>query len=115
MRFSSVHTAAGNTLAVRRDDGLYDLRSVDPTLPDGVGQLVAGGPEAGARAAQAAKSVTARAQGAPRPAGGRLRLYRRLLDLQRGLDPRLPAQGDAMDDGQELRRDRRVRARPRDP
>ena len=62
MRFSSVHTAAGNTLAVRRDDGLYDLRSVDPTLPDGVGQLVAGGTEVGARAARAAEGVTARSR-----------------------------------------------------
>src|SRR4051812_18478557 len=62
MRFSSVHTTAGNTLAVRRDDGLYDLRSVDPMLPDGVGQLVAGGAEVGARAARAAEGVTARSR-----------------------------------------------------
>jgi 2-keto-4-pentenoate hydratase/2-oxohepta-3-ene-1,7-dioic acid hydratase in catechol pathway len=58
MRFSSVRSGAGDTLAVRRDDGLYDLRRVDPTLPDGVGGLVAGGPELMARAAKAAESVT---------------------------------------------------------
>ena len=58
MRFSSVSTSAGDTLAVRRDDGLYDLRQADPGLPDGVGALVAGGQEAVARATKAAASVT---------------------------------------------------------
>ncbi len=50
---------------------------------------------------------------APRPArarGGRARARRRLRLLQRRVGPRLPAQDHAVDDGQELRRDRRVRA-----
>jgi 2-keto-4-pentenoate hydratase/2-oxohepta-3-ene-1,7-dioic acid hydratase in catechol pathway len=62
MRLSSVRTDAGDTLAVRRGDELYDLRGVDPTLPDGVGPVVAGGPELLARAARAAEQVTAQAK-----------------------------------------------------
>ena len=58
MRFSSVRSAAGDTLALRRDDGLYDLRKVDPGLPDGVGALVAAGPALMARATQAAERVS---------------------------------------------------------
>lgn len=62
MRLSSVRTATGDTLALRRDDGLYDLRRVDPSLPDGVGALVSGGPDLMARAAKAAAGVTAEAR-----------------------------------------------------
>jgi 2-keto-4-pentenoate hydratase/2-oxohepta-3-ene-1,7-dioic acid hydratase in catechol pathway len=62
MRFSSVRTAAGDTLALRREDGLYDLRRVDPTLPDGVGGLVAGGPDLLTRAAKAAQGLTRESQ-----------------------------------------------------
>ncbi|NNM75179.1 fumarylacetoacetate hydrolase family protein [Enterovirga aerilata] len=62
MRFSSVRTAQGDTLAARRDGGLYDLRRVDPSLPDGVGPLVVGGPELMERAAKAAESATAAAR-----------------------------------------------------
>lgn len=62
MRFSSVRTATDNTLAARRDDGLYDLRRVDSSLPDGVGPLVAGGPELMARAVKATESVTSRSR-----------------------------------------------------
>ncbi|TDR90431.1 fumarylacetoacetate hydrolase family protein [Enterovirga rhinocerotis] len=59
MRFSSIRTTAGDTLAVRLEDGLHDLRAIDPSLPDGVGALVAGGPDLMARAGQAAKDATA--------------------------------------------------------
>jgi acylpyruvate hydrolase len=62
MRLSSVSTASGDTLALRREDGLYDLRRVDPGLPDGVGGLVAGGPDGMARAAKAARALTAEAR-----------------------------------------------------
>jgi acylpyruvate hydrolase len=57
MRLSSVRTAAGDTLALRREDGLYDLRAVDPSLPDGVGALVAGGADLMARAGRAAQDA----------------------------------------------------------
>jgi acylpyruvate hydrolase len=62
MRYSSLRTGAGDTLGVRRDDGLYDLRTVDPSLPDGVGALVAGGPDLMARAKKAADGATAAAR-----------------------------------------------------
>jgi acylpyruvate hydrolase len=62
MRFSSVRTPAGDTLAAKRDDGIYDLRRIDPSLPDGVGALVAGGPELIGRAAKAAEGVTAQSR-----------------------------------------------------
>ena len=58
MRLSSVRTAAGDTLALRRGDDVYDLRRVDSALPDGVGALVAGGDGLLARAAKAAEGVT---------------------------------------------------------
>lgn len=62
MRLSSVRTANGDTLALRHGDGLYDLRWVDPGLPDGVGALVAGGPDEMARAVKAAEALTAEAR-----------------------------------------------------
>ena len=62
MRFASITAAGTGTLAVRRDGGLFDLRAVDPSLPDGVGGLVAGGPEMMARAAKAAERATAAAR-----------------------------------------------------
>ncbi len=62
MRFSSVRTPSGDTLAARQDDGLYDLRRIDPSLPDGVGPLVAGGPDLMARARKAAEGATASAR-----------------------------------------------------
>ncbi|WP_375459471.1 fumarylacetoacetate hydrolase family protein [uncultured Enterovirga sp.] len=62
MRYCSVRTAAGDRLALRRDDGVHDLCSVDPTLPDGVGSLVAGGPDLIARAGEAAQRVTAQSR-----------------------------------------------------
>jgi 2-keto-4-pentenoate hydratase/2-oxohepta-3-ene-1,7-dioic acid hydratase in catechol pathway len=62
MRYSSLRTGAGDTLGVRRDDGLYDLRKIDPSLPDGVGALVAGGPDLMARAKKAADGATAAAR-----------------------------------------------------
>src|SRR4051812_21755151 len=62
MRLSSVSTLAGATLAVRREDGIYDLRATDPSLPDGVGPLLAGGREVMARASTAAQRVTAAAR-----------------------------------------------------
>jgi acylpyruvate hydrolase len=58
MRFASVRRSGTDTLAVRRDDRLYDLRAVDSGLPDGVGGLVAGGAELLARARAAAEGVT---------------------------------------------------------
>ena len=58
MRLSSVRTANDDTLALRRADSLYDLRPIDPGLPDGVGALVAGGPDLMARAAKAAGDAT---------------------------------------------------------
>lgn len=57
MRLSSVRTAAGNTLAIRRDGELFDLRAVDPSLPDGVGALVGMGAEALGRARDAGSRV----------------------------------------------------------
>jgi 2-keto-4-pentenoate hydratase/2-oxohepta-3-ene-1,7-dioic acid hydratase in catechol pathway len=62
MRFCSVRTAAGDTLAARRDERLYDLRAVDTGLPDGVGALVAGGQELIARASKAAEGATSTAR-----------------------------------------------------
>jgi 2-keto-4-pentenoate hydratase/2-oxohepta-3-ene-1,7-dioic acid hydratase in catechol pathway len=62
MRLSSVRTDAGDTLAVRRGESLYDLRAVDPSLPNAVGPLVAGGLEVMARAARAAEQVMAQAK-----------------------------------------------------
>jgi len=59
MRLSSVRTAAGDTLALRRDDGLYDLRKVDPSLPDGVGALLTAGEGGLERARKAAGGATA--------------------------------------------------------
>jgi acylpyruvate hydrolase len=60
MRLASVSGPSGSTLAARLDDGLYDLRAVEPSLPDGVGPLL----EAGLleRAGQAAKGATAKAR-----------------------------------------------------
>jgi acylpyruvate hydrolase len=60
MRLASVSGPSGRTLAARLDDGLYDLRAVDPSLPDGVGPLL----EAGLleRAGQAANGATAKAR-----------------------------------------------------
>ena len=40
MRLASVSGPSGSTLAARLDDGLYDLRAVEPSLPDGVGPLL---------------------------------------------------------------------------
>ena len=57
MRFLSVAGPSGPTLAVRREDGLFDLRAADPSLPDGVGPLVAAGPDLMARAASAARTA----------------------------------------------------------
>ena len=48
----------------------------------------------------------------PHPAGGGALLRVRLFDLQRGIGARLPVQGPAMDDGQELRRGRAGSGRP---
>ena len=62
MRFCSVRLNSANTLAARLEDGLYDLRAVDPALPDGVGELLAGGPDLLARARSAASDVTASAR-----------------------------------------------------
>ncbi|WP_018259615.1 fumarylacetoacetate hydrolase family protein [Methylobacterium sp. WSM2598] len=75
MRYSSIRTSGGNTLAIRRDDGIYDLRMVDPGLPDGVGGLVAGEPEFMDRAKKAAGAAT----GAARLDEGSLR-YRPLIE-----------------------------------
>jgi 2-keto-4-pentenoate hydratase/2-oxohepta-3-ene-1,7-dioic acid hydratase in catechol pathway len=60
MRLASVSGPSGPTLAARLDDGLYDLRAVNPSLPDGVGPLL----EAGLleTAGQAAQSATAKAR-----------------------------------------------------
>lgn len=62
MRLSSVRAASGDTLALRRDDGLYDLRKIDPGLPDGVGPLLTGGEGGLDRARRAAEGVTASAR-----------------------------------------------------
>ena len=62
MRFSSIIASGTGTVAVRRDGDLFDLRAIDPSLPDGVGPLVAGGPEMMARAARAAANATAAAR-----------------------------------------------------
>jgi 2-keto-4-pentenoate hydratase/2-oxohepta-3-ene-1,7-dioic acid hydratase in catechol pathway len=62
MRVSSVRTSAGDTLALRREDGLYDLRAVDASLPDGVGLLIAGGPDLVACAGRAANGATSAAR-----------------------------------------------------
>src|SRR4051794_29762054 len=60
MRLASVSGPSGSPLAARLDDGLYDLRAVESSLPDGVGPLL----EAGLleRAGQAAKGATAKAR-----------------------------------------------------
>src|SRR4051812_1271844 len=60
MRLASVFGPSGPTLAARLDDGLYDLRAVEPSLPDGVGPLL----EAGLleKAGRAVKGATAKAR-----------------------------------------------------
>jgi 2-keto-4-pentenoate hydratase/2-oxohepta-3-ene-1,7-dioic acid hydratase in catechol pathway len=60
MRLASVSGPSGPTLAARLDHGLYDLRAVEPSLPDGVGPLL----EAGLleKAGQAARGATAKAR-----------------------------------------------------
>ncbi|MDB5557870.1 MAG: 5-oxopent-3-ene,2,5-tricarboxylate decarboxylase [Enterovirga sp.] len=62
MRFTSVRVAGTDTLAVRRDEELFDLRAVDPSLPDGVGPLVEGGEALLARASAAAQNATTKAR-----------------------------------------------------
>jgi len=62
MRLSSIRTRAGRTIAVRKSDGLYDLRAADSTLPDGIGPLLTGGEALLARAKRAGETITASAQ-----------------------------------------------------
>jgi acylpyruvate hydrolase len=60
MRLASVYGPSGRTVAARLDGGLYDLRAVEPSLPDGVGPLLQEGLLE--RAGQAAKSATTKAR-----------------------------------------------------
>jgi acylpyruvate hydrolase len=62
MRLSSIRTRAGGTIAIRKSDGLYDLRAADSTLPDGIGPLLTAGEGLLAGAKRAGEAITASAR-----------------------------------------------------